>query len=121
MEGDAGQAIWSRPTDTLGGVRSRWSPQRHTLLLEHGYMATELLDWNTGERLAWFEALSRAVTPIRAEIYANDLQTKWAVSATYWETRPLPPPDQEPAEQSLARTLQQTSLVFHGVELVAAP
>jgi hypothetical protein len=117
----AGRTIWSRPTDTLGGVRSRWFPQRHALLLEHGYLATEVLDWNTGERLAWFEAPSRVVTPVRAEIYANDLRTRWAVSATHWETRPVPPPDEEPAAQSLARTLQRTGLAFRGVQLVAAP
>jgi len=117
----AGRPIWSRPTDAPGIVRSRWSPERRALLLQHGYMATEVLDWDTGERLAWFEALSRVVTPVRAEVYDNDLRGKGVVSTTHWERRPVPPPDEEPAAQSLVRTLQRTGLAFRGVELVAAP
>ena len=84
-------------------------------------MATEVLDEDTGERLAWFETLSRVVTPVRAEIYDNDLRGKGVTSATYWERRSVPHPDEEPADQSLARTLQRTGLAFRGVELVAAP
>jgi hypothetical protein len=80
-----------------------------------------VLDADTGERLAWFEALSRVVTPVRAEVYDNDLRGKGVVSTTHWERRPVPQPDEEPAAESLARTLQRTGLAFRGVELVAAP
>ncbi len=117
----AGRTIWSRPTDAPGIVISRWSPERRALILEHGYMATEVLDADTGERLAWFEALSRAVTPVGAEVYANDLRRKAVASMTHWERRPVPPPDEESAARSFARTLQRTGLVFRGVDLVAAP
>jgi len=34
---------------------------------------------------------------------------------------PVPQPDETPADQSLARTLQKTGLQFRGVELIAAP
>jgi len=88
----AGRTIWSRPTDAPGFVNGRWSPERHALLLEHGYMATEVLDADTGERLAWFEALTRVVSPVRAEVYDNDLRGKGVASATHWERRSVPPP-----------------------------
>jgi len=117
----AERAMWSRPTDTPGNVVSRWSPERHALILEHGYLATEVLDGDTGERLAWFEALTRVVTPVGAEVYANDLQTKAVASATHWDTRPVPPPDEDPAEDNLAEMLRRTGLAFRGVDLVAAP
>jgi hypothetical protein len=113
--------IWSRPNEGLGSVLTRWSPERRAVLLEHGYMATEVLDTETGERLAWFEAHSRVVTPAAAEIYSNDLRTKAVASMTHSEFRPVPQPAEEPAAQSLARTLQRTGLVFRGVQLVAAP
>src|SRR5262249_47350169 len=100
----AGQTIWSRPTDTPGGGNSRWSRERRALRVQHGYMATEVLDWDTGERLAWFEPQSRIVTPVRAEVYANDLRIKGVASATHWDNRIVPQPDEEPAAQSLART-----------------
>lgn len=116
-----GRAMWSRPTDAPGDVLSRWSPERRALILEHGYMATEVLDADTGERLAWFEALTRVVTPVAAEVYANDLRRKAVASMTHWDFRPVPPPDEEPAEHSLMRMLQRTGLVFRGVNLVAAP
>jgi len=40
---------------------------------------------------------------------------------TTWEIRPVPPPDQRPAAESLAETLQKKGLEFRGVDLVAAP
>jgi hypothetical protein len=87
----------------------------------HGFNATEVLDVGTGERLAWFGALSRAVTPIRAELYSPDLRVKSVVAQTTWDIRPVPQPEETPAAESLARTLQRTGLEFRGVEVVAAP
>ncbi len=117
----AGRAIWSRPNDVPGNLVSRWSPERGALLLQPGFMGTELLDAETGERLAWFGTLSRVVTPVSVEIYFNDLRTKMVASTTHSEFRPVAQPDEEAAAQSLARTLQRTGLVLRGVELVAAP
>jgi len=83
--------------------------------------ATEVLDTRTGERLAWFQGLRRAVTPVRAELYAADLRSKGVAADKTWDVVPLPQPDETPADQSLARTLQKTGLQLRGVELVAAP
>jgi tRNA A-37 threonylcarbamoyl transferase component Bud32/WD40 repeat protein len=116
-----GRALWSRASDDSSSVISRWSSERRAVILEHGYISTEVLDADTGERLAWFEELSRAVTPVEAEVYANDLSWKGVASATSWEMRPVPPPDGAPAEDSLKRVLQLTGLELQGVELVAAP
>jgi len=58
---------------------------------------------------------------VAAEIYSNDLRTKAVASMTHSEMRPMAQPDEEPAAQSLARTLRRTGLVFRGVQLVAAP
>jgi hypothetical protein len=117
----ARRAIWFRPNEGPGNVITRWSPKRRAVILEHGYMATEVLDAETGERLAWFDALNRVVTPVAAEIYSNDLRTKAVASMTHSELRRVPQPDDEPAAQSLSGTLQRTGLVFRGVQLVAAP
>lgn len=116
-----GRAIWSRATDTVGSVMSRWAIERHALILEHGYMATEVLDAGTGKRLGWFELPSRIVTPVEAETYNNDLRQKAVVSGASWELRPVPAPDDAPAGESLAKTLQRSGLELRGVELVAAP
>jgi hypothetical protein len=68
-----------------------------------------------------FQALRRAVTPVRAELYAADLRTKGVAAEKTWDVLPLPHPDETPADQSLARTLQRTGLQLRGVDLVAAP
>jgi len=117
----AGRTIWSRPTDAAGLYNTRWSPERNAIIVERGNSATEVLDWETGERLAWFEALSRVVTPVAGEFYANDLRLKAVGNLLYWDTRAVPQPDETPAAESLTRTLQRTGLEFRGVELVAAP
>jgi len=117
----SGRAIWSRGDDEPTGAMSRWSIDRDALIVEHGYNATEVLDVRTGERLAWFEALSRTVTPIEAEVYSNDLRWKGVVGGTMWDFRPVPQPDDTPPEVGLAQTLERTGLELHGVELVAAP
>lgn len=117
----AGRAVWSRATDAPSTVLSRWSSERRALILQHGYIATEVLDSDTGERLAWFETQSRVVSPVEAELYANDLRKKAVVSAKSWEYRPVPEPDQESADESFARMLTRTGLQLRGVDLVAAP
>jgi hypothetical protein len=99
-----------------------WSPDGRALSLVHGLNATEVLDVGTGERLAWFQALNRAVTPVRAELYSTDLRFKSVAGETTWEfLRPVPQPDETPAAESLARTLRRTGLEFRGVDVVAAP
>ena len=98
-----------------------WSPDRRFLLLRHQWILTEVLDAATGERIARFPALSRAVTPVLAELYSPDLRVKAVSALTTWEFRPVPPPDETPAAESLTRTLRKTGLEFRGVDLVAAP
>ena len=75
----------------------------------------------TGERLAWFQVLSHLVTPVRVEQYHPDLQMKAVAGETTWDMRAVPQPDQRPAAESLAQTLQRTGLELRGAELVAAP
>jgi len=118
----SGQTIWSVANDLpdpVGGIF--WSPDGRALSLVHGLNATEVLDVGTGERLAWFQALNRAVTPVRAELYTPDLRVKSVVAQTTWDVRPVPQPDETLAAESLARTLQRTGLEFRGVDVVAAP
>ncbi len=90
-------------------------------MLAHGLSATEVLDAASGERLAWFQGLSRVVTPVLAERYYPDLRMKGVVSETTWDFRSLPRPDDTAAAESLALTLRRTGLEFRGVDLVAAP
>jgi serine/threonine protein kinase len=117
-----GRAIWSVANDLPNRVDLiYWSPDGRALLLFHGWNATEVLDVRTGERLAWFQTLNRAVTPIRAEFHSPDLKVKSVATQTTWDTRSVPQPDETPAAESLARILQRTGLEFRGVEVVAAP
>jgi len=117
-----GQTIWSVANDLPDPVGwIFWSPDGRALSLVHGLNATEVLDVGTGERLAWFGALNRAVTPVRAELYTPDLRVKSVVAQTTWDVRPVPQPDETPAAESLARTLRRTGLEFRGVDVVAAP
>jgi WD40 repeat protein len=119
---ETGRAIWSVANDLPDTVTwIFWSPDGRSLSLVHGLNATEVLDVGTGERLAWFQALNRAVTPVRAELYTPDLRIKSVVAQTTWDIRPVPQPDETPAAESLARTLQRTGLEFRGVDVVAAP
>ena len=69
----------------------------------------------TGERLAWFQTLNRAVTPVRAELYTQTSRLKSVAAQTTWDTVPVPQPDETPAAESLARTLRKTGLAFRGV------
>jgi WD40 repeat protein len=117
-----GRTLWNVSNDLPDWVYPIfWSPDGRALLLVHGYNVTEVLDAATGERLAWFQALSRVVTPVRVEQYFPDLRMKGVAGDTTWDVRPLPQPDETPAAESLARTLHRTGLEFRGVELVAAP
>jgi tRNA A-37 threonylcarbamoyl transferase component Bud32/WD40 repeat protein len=119
---ETGRTIWNVANDLPDRVDLIfWSPDGRALLLLHGWSATEVLDVGTGERLAWFQALNRAVTPVRAELYTPDLRLKSVAAEKTWDTRPVPQPDETPAAESLARTLQKTGLAFRGVEVVAAP
>jgi hypothetical protein len=119
---ETGRTIWSVANDLPDTAdRIFWSPDGRALSVVHGFNATEVLDVGTGERLAWFGALSRAVTPIRAELYSPDLRVKSVVAQTTWDIRPVPQPEETPAAESLARTLQRTGLEFRGVDVVAAP
>jgi serine/threonine protein kinase len=118
----SGRTIWSVANDLPDNVYEIfWSPDRRAISLLHGYHATEVLDAETGGRLAWFQTLNRAVTPVRAELYTPDLRWKSVVTEKAWDTRPVPQPDERPAAESLARTLQRTGLELRGVDLVAAP
>jgi len=117
-----GRTLWNVSNDLPDFVYPIfWSPDERALLLVHGFNTTEVLDVATGERLAWFQALSRIVTPVLVEQYFPDLRTKGVASETSWDIRPVPQPDETPAAESLARTLRRTGLEFRGVELVAAP
>jgi eukaryotic-like serine/threonine-protein kinase len=117
-----GRTIWSVANDLPDLVEwIFWSPDGRALLLFHGWSATEVLDVHTGERLAWFPTLNRAVTPIRAEFHSPDLKVKSVATQTTWDTRQVPQPDETPAAESLARILQRTGLAFRGVEVIAAP
>jgi serine/threonine protein kinase/WD40 repeat protein len=117
-----GQTIWSVANDLPDVVTwIFWSPDGRALSLVHGLNATEVLDVSTGERLAWFQTLNRAVTPIRAELYTPDLRLKSVAAETTWDTRPVPRPDEAPAAESLSQTLRRTGLEFRGVDVVAAP
>jgi serine/threonine protein kinase/WD40 repeat protein len=119
---ETGRTIWTVANNLPDVVQwIFWSPDGRALSLVHGLNATEVLDVGTGERLAWFQALNRAVTPVRAELYTPDLRLKSVAAQTTWDTVPVPQPDETPAAASLARTLQRTGLEFRGVELVAAP
>jgi hypothetical protein len=108
----AGRVIWSRASDESSSIVSRWSSERRALILEHGYISTEVLDADTGERLALFEELSRDVTPVEAQVYANDLRRKAVVSAANWEFRPVPPPDEAPAADSGHRDHRDRRIVI---------
>jgi hypothetical protein len=80
-----------------------------------------VLDVATGERIGWFQALRRVVTPVLAELYAPDLRSKGVAAERTWGTVPLSQPRDAPADQALAGVLKKTGLGFRGVELVAAP
>jgi serine/threonine protein kinase/WD40 repeat protein len=120
-ERETGREIWKVAEDVSQIVDVNWSPDRRFLILKYGWTATEVLDAATGERLARFPGLSRAVTPVLAELYSPDLRIKAVSALTTWELRPVPPPDERPAAESLAATLRRTGLEFRGVDLVAAP
>ena len=117
----SGRALWGIPKE-LPDITwlINWSPDGRAVIVSYGLNATEVLDTRTGERLAWFQALRRAVTPVRAEVYAADLRSKGVAAEKTWDALPLPHPDETPADQSLARMLQRTGLQLRGVELVAA-
>ena len=76
-------------------------------MLAHGLSATEVLDAASGERLAWFQGLSRVVTPVLAERYYPDLRIEGRLETT-WDFRSLPRPDDTAAAESLALTLRRT-------------
>src|SRR5262249_42990695 len=118
-----GRTLWNVSNELPDAVYGpiSWTPDRRALLVAHGLSATEVLDAASGERLAWFEALSRVVTAVRAERYYPGLRMKGVVAETTWDFRSLPQPDETPAAESLGRTLQRTGLEFRGVDLVAAP
>jgi tRNA A-37 threonylcarbamoyl transferase component Bud32/WD40 repeat protein len=117
-----GRTIWTASNEVPDLVDLiYWSPDGRALLLNHGYNVTEVLDADTGERLAWFQQLSRVITPVRVEQYYPDLRMKGVAGDTTWDLRPVPQPDETPAAESLARTLERTGLEFRGVKLVAAP
>jgi hypothetical protein len=119
---ESGRTAWSAANDLPDYVYEIfWSPDGRALSLVHGYHATEVLDVGTGERLAWFQTLNRAVTPVRAELYTPDLRWKSVAAETTWDTRPVPQPDETPAAEGLTQTLRRTGLEFRGVEVVAAP
>jgi len=119
---ETGRTVWSVANDLPDPVGwIFWSPDGRALSLVHGLNATEVLDVGTGERLAWFQTLNRAVTPVLAELYTPDLRIKSVVAQTTWDTRPVPQPDETRAAEILARTLRRTGLELRGVEVVAAP
>ena len=116
-----GREIWKIPEDVSDPVEVNWTPDRRSMILRQSWSATLVLDAATGERQGWFPGLNRAVTPVLAELYSPDLKVKAVSTQTTWELRPVPPPDETPAAESLARTLRKTGLELRGVDFVAAP
>jgi WD40 repeat protein len=116
-----GQQIWSVANELPDMAVSHWSPDGRAIIVNHGWHSTQVFDAGTGERLAWFQTLSRPVSPVAAELYAADLRVKAVAAEKTWEIRSVPPPDEAPADDSLTRTLKRTGLAFRGVEVIAAP
>jgi serine/threonine protein kinase len=120
-EAESARTTWSVSKELPDRVfDTSWSPDGRAIVVTHGLSATEVLDAATGERIGWFQALRRVVTPILAELYAPDLRTKGVVAEKTWDTVPLPQPQDGPADRTLARILEKTGMEFRGVELVAA-
>ncbi len=120
-EAATGRELWSVANELADNVISQWSPDGRTLSLRHGFSATEVVDPKSGERLAWFQTLPRVVSPVMSELYSHDVRLKALAAEKTWDIRPVPPPDETPAAESLARTLKRTGLALRGVELIAAP
>jgi len=116
-----GRAIWSVANDLPDVAFSHWSPDGRAVIINHGWHSTQVFDSDSGERLAWFQTLSRPVSPVASELYTPDLRVKAVAAEKTWEIRSVPPPDEVPAGDSLERTLARTGLAFRGVELIAAP
>jgi hypothetical protein len=117
-----GRTLWEVSNDLPDEVRPIfWSPDERAILLGHNYITTEALDAASGERIAWFHALRRVVTPVQLEQYYPNLRMKGVAAERTWDLRPLPQPDETPAAESLARTLRRTGLELRGVDLVPAP
>ena len=117
-----GRSLWTHPKELPDSIFDiSWSPHERELVVTHGLSATEVLDATTGERIAWFPALRRVVTPVLAELYAPDMRTKGLAAEKTWDTVAIPQPDETPPRQALDRVLKRTGLQFRGVELVASP
>jgi hypothetical protein len=57
-----GRTLWNVSNELPDAVYGpiSWTPDRRALVLAHGLSATEVLDAASGERLAWFQGLSRS-------------------------------------------------------------
>jgi hypothetical protein len=83
-------------------------------------LAYEVLDVGRGAaRLVPGAEFCSHASPCRARHPA--LRLKSVAAQMTWNTRPVPQPDEKPAAESLARTLEKAGLAFRGVEVVAVP
>ena len=115
------QALWavSHPTTGDSNVEVGWTPDRRSILVRYPGLGTELIDTETGERLALFPAPG-SVLPMFTMV-SSDLRARLSVSETGWELRPLPQPASDSPAEGLEKTLRKTGLALQGVEVVAAP
>jgi len=118
---DRVQPLWQVRNFSPVNQEVYWSSDDSALLVLYDSLGTALLDSGNGERFAYFP-VTKPTAFATQEILLPSLRYRISRGDGRWEMWPLPPPDEGPPRESLARALSEAGLEMRGVELLdAAP
>jgi serine/threonine protein kinase/WD40 repeat protein len=96
-----------------------WSGDDSVLILHYGAQGATLRESATGAALATIPSRKPAAFDGEERVLPN-LRQRISSGNGSWELTPLPPPDDSPPQQSLARIASEAGLEMRGAELVDA-
>jgi WD40 repeat protein len=98
----------------------QWSGDDSAVMVSYDGQGVALRDSGTGRRFATI-GVDRPDALATQEMVLPDLRHRLSRGNGAWEVSLLPPPDDLPPRESLARALAEAGLQMQGVELVDAP
>ena len=97
-----------------------WSGDDSAVMIMDDAQGVTLRDSTTGQRFATIGLSTPGTYGAQVELFP-DLRQRLSKGRSGWEVSLLPPPDDGPPRESLARVLAEAGLEMRGVELVDAP